>query len=62
MKLLDKLIDKRIAEYQNGLLAAHYAEVENMYRQIRGCRHDYTNHIKELAGYAEKLEHEDVNT
>ncbi len=48
MKLLDKLIDKRIAEYQNGLLAAHYAEVENMYRQTRGWRHDYRNHIQVL--------------
>lgn len=51
MKLLDKLIDKRIAEYQNGLLAAHYAEVENMYRQTRGWRHDYRNHIQVLKSY-----------
>lgn len=53
MKFLDKLIDKRIAEYQSGLLASHYAEVENMYRQTRGWRHDYRNHIQVLAGYAE---------
>lgn len=53
MRFLDKLIDKRIAEYQNGLLASHYAEVENMYRQTRGWRHDYRNHIQVLAGYAD---------
>lgn len=32
MRLLDKLIDKRIAQYQSGLLTAHYEEMENMYR------------------------------
>ena len=53
MRFLDRLIDKRIAEYQNDLLAAHYGEVENMYRQTRGWRHDYRNHIQVLIGYAE---------
>lgn len=49
---VDKLIDKRIAEYQGDLLATHYAEVENMYRQIRGWRHDYRNHIQVLKSFA----------
>lgn len=53
MFLLDKMIDKRIAEYQSDLLATHYAEVENMYRQTRGWRHDYRNHIQVLKSYAE---------
>lgn len=52
MYFLDKIIDKRIAEYQSDLLATHYAEVENMYRQIRGWRHDYRNHIQVLKSYA----------
>lgn len=52
MYFLDKMIDKRIARYQSDLLAAHYAEVENMYRQIRGWRHDYRNHIRVLKSYA----------
>lgn len=51
MFFLDKIIDKRIAEYQSNLLATHYAEVENMYRQIRGWRHDYRNHIQVLKSY-----------
>ena len=46
------MIDKRIAAYQNDLIATHYAEVENMYRQIRGWRHDYRNHIQVLDSYA----------
>ncbi len=52
MRLLEKMIDKRIAAYQNDLIATHYAEVENMYRQIRGWRHDYRNHIQVLDSYA----------
>lgn len=53
MRFLEKLIDKRIAAYQSDLLATHYAEVENMYRQARGWRHDYRNHIQVLSGYAQ---------
>lgn len=52
MRFLEKMIDKRIAAYQSDLLATHYAEVENMYRQIRGWRHDYRNHIQVLDSYA----------
>lgn len=30
----------------------HYREVDNMYRQIRGWRHDYRNHIQTMKAYA----------
>jgi DNA-binding LytR/AlgR family response regulator len=30
----------------------HYAEVENMYNQMRGWRHDYRNHIQAMKGHA----------
>lgn len=56
----EKIIDKRIASYQNELLATHYAEVENMYHQIRGWRHDYRNHIQVLKSYADMGELEDI--
>ena len=46
MGLFSRQIDKRIAEYQRELMETHYQEVENMYRQIRGWRHDYRNHIQ----------------
>ncbi len=48
MGLFSKLIDKRIADYQRELIETHYQEVENMYRQIRGWRHDYRNHIQTM--------------
>ena len=46
MSFFSKQIDKRIAAYQRELIETLYREVENMYRQIRGWRHDYRNHIQ----------------
>ena len=48
MSLFSKQIDKRIAAYQRELIETHYREVDNMYRQIRGWRHDYRNHIQTM--------------
>ncbi len=52
MGIFSKLIDRRIANDQRELLNTHYAEVENMYRQTRGWRHDYRNHIQTLKAHA----------
>ena len=49
---LSKRIDNRIASYQRELIETHYREVDNMYRQIRGWRHDYRNHIQTMKAYA----------
>ena len=43
MKFISRQIDKRIAAYQRELIDTHYKEVDNMYRQMRGWRHDYRN-------------------
>ena len=40
--------DRRIAAYQNKLLARQIAEVENLYVTMRGWRHDYHNHLQTL--------------
>ncbi|MDO5411312.1 MAG: GHKL domain-containing protein [Lachnospiraceae bacterium] len=52
MGFLSKRIDRRIAAYQRELIETHYTEVENMYQQIRGWRHDYRNHIQAMKAYA----------
>lgn len=52
MHLFSKKEDQRIAAYQRELIETHYAEVDNMYQQIRGWRHDYRNHIQVLKAYA----------
>ena len=46
MSIFSKKIEKQIASYQHELIETHYREVDNMYRQIRGWRHDYRNHIQ----------------
>lgn len=52
MSLFSKRIDRQIANYQHELIETHYREVDNMYRQIRGWRHDYRNHIQTMKAYA----------
>lgn len=60
MSLFSKLVDKRIASYQRELIDTHYQEVETMYRQIRGWRHDYRNHIQMLKALAAKDDMEGI--
>lgn len=38
--------EKRIVEYQNDLITKHCEEVQNIYKTMRGWRHDYKNHIQ----------------
>ncbi|MBE6884694.1 MAG: sensor histidine kinase [Ruminococcaceae bacterium] len=52
MSWLSKYVDKRLAAYQRDLIETHYAEVENMYRTMRGWRHDYRSHIQTLKSFA----------
>lgn len=52
MGFLSKQLDKRIAAYQRELIETHYAEVENMYKQIRGWWHDYKDHIQTMKALA----------
>lgn len=60
MKLFDLLfgraIDRRVAAYQNDLITRHCDEVENMYRQMRGWRHDYHNHIQTMLALTDNPE------
>ena len=52
MKLIDylfgRMIDRRIAQYQTELISKHCDEVQNIYKTMRGWRHDYHNHIQTL--------------
>lgn len=48
---------KRIEEYQNSLMEQHYVEVENMYRTMRGWRHDWHNQLQALAAYLDSGEY-----
>ncbi|MBD5515454.1 MAG: GHKL domain-containing protein [Lachnospiraceae bacterium] len=52
MGFFSKKIDQKIASYQHELTETHYREIDNMYRKIRGWRHDYRNHIQTMKAYA----------
>lgn len=68
LRMLRWWTDLRTAAWQADLMARHMDEVQNIYRQMRGWRHDYHNHIQtmkalleldrheELAGYLEQLD------
>ncbi|MCM1122654.1 MAG: ATP-binding protein [Eubacterium sp.] len=49
--LIHTLVDRRTLRYQSDLLEKHCEEVQNMYRQTRGWRHDYHNHIQTMKAH-----------
>lgn len=55
-----KPINQKIVRYQNELLDRHYMEIENMYHQMRGWRHDYRNHIQTLKTLMEHSEYDEA--
>ena len=48
---LSWLVDRRISAFQNDLIIKHYDEVQNIYGQMRGWRHDYHNHIQVMKAH-----------
>ena len=52
MKVFDiifgKMIDRRIANYQNDLIQKQCEQIENIYRTMRGWRHDYHSHVQAM--------------
>lgn len=51
--IIIKTVDKRIDNYQNNLVQQHFYEIDNMYKKMRGWRHDYHNHIQVMKAYLE---------
>lgn len=58
--MANKKIDKQIERYQRELIDTHYQEVENMYKKMRGWRHDYRNHIQTMKVLADKGDLESI--
>ena len=48
---ISKALDKKIFDFQNDVITKHCDEVENIYRQMRGWRHDYHNHIQAITAH-----------
>ena len=47
-RTLYNMIDRRIECFQSELIEKQVREIQNMYRQVRGWRHDYRNHINNM--------------
>lgn len=58
--LLDKLIESKVALFEQELLQKYYSEVENMYGKMRGWRHDYRHHIQAMKVHASRGELEEI--
>ncbi len=43
--------ERRLGEYQDKILRTQRDEVENIYRTMRGWRHDYHNHMQTIKAY-----------
>ncbi len=47
-RALYNMMDRRIERFQSEIIEKQVREIQNMYRQIRGWRHDYRNHIQNM--------------
>lgn len=47
-RTLYNMIDSRIERFQSELIEKQVREIQNMYKQVRGWRHDYRNHIQNM--------------
>lgn len=65
MKLFDFIfgsaVNRRMASFQDRLMERHVAEVENIYRQMRGWRHDYHSHLQTIKAYRAMGREEELN-
>lgn len=52
--ILPKMIVKRLEGLQNKLLERQYEEMRSTYKEMRGWRHDYRNHMQVLKIYLEE--------
>lgn len=49
--MFSRRLNKKIIDYQNDLISKHCGEVENIYRQMRGWKHDFHNYIQMVKAY-----------
>ena len=52
------VLENRMAQYQRDLVLTHCEEVENMYRQTRGWRHDLKSHIQTMKAHLALAEYD----
>lgn len=60
-RMLYNMIDRRIERFQSELIENQIRETRNMYRQVRGWRHDYRNHIQNMKIQLSEKNYEGLN-
>ena len=55
---ITKYFEEKTIAYQNALLERQVQEVQNIYRTMRGWRHDYHNHLQSMKAYVKMGEYE----
>lgn len=60
-QLLYHMVDRRIERFQSDLIEKQLREVQELYRQMRGWRHDYRNHIHNMKIQLESGSYEKVS-
>lgn len=61
-KTMYNIIDKRIERFQSELTEKQVREIQNMYKQVRGWRHDYRNHIQNMKILLDKRDHDKLDS
>lgn len=61
MGILSRIIDRRIERFQSDLIEHYYEEINVIYRQMRGWRHDFHNHIQSLKASMASENYDAVN-
>lgn len=56
--ILPKMIGNKLETWQNKLAERQFEEIRSTYREMRGWRHDYRNHMQILKVYLEDGEYE----
>lgn len=54
--LIPRQMIRRMEQYQNDLVSRQFEEIQNVYHEMRGWRHDYKNHMQALKIYVEGRE------
>lgn len=54
---ITKYFEEKTIAYQNALLERQVQEVQNIYRTMRGWRHDYHNHLQSMKAYVKMGEY-----
>ena len=50
-RIFKKMVRRRAESFQTNLVARHLEEVQTIYQEMRGWRHDYHNHIQTMKAY-----------